>query len=402
MGAENQAKEPGFFRRTFFRARETDSDEHVRAFEYTWLQRIVAKLPGGRVSGIHLQEARERYISLSREVGNYVQRYNCNGEQGRPEGGGPHDGAAGDVEAGEKCVHLKACRATLDEIWRSYLERKEEKLNYAWRELTRVRIMLVERILPPEKLVQQVDFCREEANRLAVSSDTEVSDMLQRLAEALDESGQSVDSTQRTRRLVRALLERFNTIRTNRIHHQYLTIRTYKYALAVLLVLSVVLIRNEDQLVDNTKSVDSTVVAVETGFCAPLFAGVDSGEENTGTLGKLYCFGVVFPMHRLEVLLAGNVLAFVYFAGLIGGFFSIATRARSADYVPGEDAYILWYVLTKPLVGASGAIILFVLFQGGLVELNLLNDLGAEPSPEVFGFAFLAGFSERIVFPSFR
>ncbi len=75
--------------------------------------------------------------------------------------------------------------------------------------------------------------------------------------------------------------------------------------------------------------------------------------------------------------------------------------------MPGEDAYFTWYVLTKPFVGAFGAVILFVLLQARFVTFDILEPLTDKlleggTGPEVFGFAFLAGLTERLAFPNLR
>jgi hypothetical protein len=257
-------------------------------------------------------------------------------------------------------------------------------LNYLWRELTRVRIILLDRVQSGDWAPYHLDFCREEAYRLALADDPEISEMLQKLAEATNEKGRRAE---RARRVTRALLERFNSIRTGRIYQQHVNIRTYKFALAVLLVLSVALIANVD-----------------------LFVPGSGSSANPGPLPSAQLHGsvaVVFePVIRLydelRRLLSTNTLAFVFFSGLIGGFFSVVTRVRDSNLIPGEDAYFLWYVLSKPFVGALGAMVIYVLFHGGFVSLELIQTLGTKPSPKLFGFAFLAGFSERVAFPHFR
>lgn len=65
------------------------------------------------------------------------------------------------------------------------------------------------------------------------------------------------------------------------------------------------------------------------------------------------------------------MLAFIFLGGLTGVFFSVTTRTRPKDFVPGEDAYYMTYILTKPFIGALGAIILYILIQGELHHCKL-------------------------------
>ena len=200
------------------------------------IKRLVALIPGGRVSRIHLQEATERFITLSRLVDHYKSIENS---------------------SKVKRSYLEGCEDILKKIKQHYLTRREESLNYAWRELTRVHVTICDNILRPDKLPQQVDACREEAHRLAITNDPEVTEMLQQLAESLDESGQDNGKAKRVRRLLRALLERYNTIRTDRIHKQFLDIRTYKISVLILMIISVIMISNVGLLVqDSNKPTD--------------------------------------------------------------------------------------------------------------------------------------------------
>ena len=67
----------------------------------------------------------------------------------------------------------------------------------------------------------------------------------------------------------------------------------------------------------------------------------------------------------------------------------------------------LFYVLTKPFIEeALGAIVLYILISANLVTQHVLDEemviLLKNPGTTAFGFAYIAGFSERIVFPQFR
>lgn len=342
---------------------ETEKAEAAKGNEQKPVQfkkKLQLLLPG-RISRLHLFEAKERYLTLKRML-EYHEKTSC----------------ADPASEKEKVTTIQICREILDNA-EKLVTRNQEDLNELWREMIRVHIMLLEKILPDELLPAQLDFCREEAFRLGLTKDSEVNDMLQRLAEVTTDRDPK-QNRDKMFRAIRALLERFNTIRTGRIHQQFVNIRTYKFALLILVPISLLLIANANLILPST-----------TSASAPSFPG----EVGLSNLLK-------YIHEWSKYLLQSNSLAFVFFGGLTGGFFSVVIRLRDHDLVPGEDAYFIWYVLSKPFVGALSAVILFILFQGGLVDLELLKKTGTGPSAKVFGFAFLAGFSERIIFPKFR
>jgi hypothetical protein len=174
-------------------------------------------------------------------------------------------------------------------------------------------------------------------------------------------------------RLLRALLERFNSIRTGRIHQQLVNIRCYQFALAMLVVLTGLLIGLNETLV--------TPQLVAVGQSATLW-------------------GLVLST------LKANSVAFAFFAGFVGGLFSTIIRLRSREMIPGEDAYFLWYALTKPCVGGLAASITLLLLLAGIVSLSGVSDgllaalQSGKPSVRLFALGFVAGFSERFVLPT--
>jgi hypothetical protein len=233
--------------------------------------------------------------------------------------------------------------------------------------------------------------------------------MLQRLAEVTQEDDVTKNKD-RMIRVIRALIERFTTIRTGRIHHQFVNIRIYQLSLVILIPILVLLIANRDLV---TAKMDSQKPnppkQVRAAIDPPVWPGLTCRDVTT----ELPC-PVFLPVAWLtslydgtRYLLGTNILAFIFFAGLAGGFFSVVIRLRNRELIPGEDAYFAWYILSKPFIGALGAVILFILLNGDFISVNILDtvvdrlkqhDLG----PITFGFGFLAGFSERIVFPEFR
>lgn len=336
-----------------------------------WRRIVVLLTPGARVSRLHYYEARERYESLRCMLDHYqrIEEHQNRTKQNE-----------------EKLVVLRGCDELLSQA-SMYITRKQNDLNILWRLLTRARIMLVENMMRPESLPTQIDFCQEEALRLAVSNDVDIKARLARLAELIDEENPKKNA-QPVYRRVRALMERFTTIRTGRIHQQYINIRTYQILLLFLLLIGLVLVNSWQLIILGEKSGTTDV---------PVF-GAPVQDQSLYTLYWLWSslkYIHLYVKHLLET----NIFAFVFFGGLTGGFFSATIRIRDRDLTPGEDAYFIWYVITKPFVGAMGAILLYILVKGGLQDVAVLKGVhAAVQGPSLFGFAFLSGFSERIFF----
>ena len=82
-----------------------------------------------------------------------------------------------------------------------------------------------------------------------------------------------------------------------------------------------------------------------------------------------------FNIFRLVFdLMTRNPLLFIFFAGLLGGFFSAIMRFQTSKSLPGDAAYLKWYVLTKPFVGAPGATVLFIIADSGLMTSEIVNN----------------------------
>jgi len=253
--------------------------------------------------------------------------------------------------------------------------------------MTQVDIILLQNVLPAKGLAAYLDFCCEDAKRIGAAKDPEINQMTKRIAELKD--GKAENRIEIVR-LLSALIERFTIIRTGRMHEQFVNIRTYQKALLLLLPFVVVLVANADLVLGNAERIPLPALDLSNG---PGFLG----------LGVIRSLGT-YVLDIVRHLLTYNLIAFVFFAGLLGGLFSVTIRLRSRELIPAEDVYLAWYVLTKPWIGAVGAAILFILVQAGFVSFEIgekvLNALQAgKPGPTVFGFAFLSGFSERIIFP---
>ncbi len=326
---------------------DQEGDPRVRYHKPTGIKRLLFLLRPDRVSRIHLYEAQERYIYLRRLLEN------------QPANLEP-----------DRAATIKKCQEELDKL-SVLLSRRQEDLNFLWREMTQTHKVIVDRVLPSRELPGQLYFCRREAGRIAAVTDPEVCELLQRLAEVMDET-----NTNRSQKvhLLHTLLERFTTIRTGRMHQQLVNVRTYRKALFVLVPLSILVIANHNLLLGSTSGIPEYPRGV---------------------------FAIITHLLRY------NLIAFVFFGGLVGGFFSVVMRLRSRNLEPGEDVYFAWYVLTKPFVGALGAVILYVLLRAQFVTFNILEPLTKHltedtPGPEVFGFALLAGLTERLAFPNLR
>lgn len=374
-------------------------DPDVRYHKPTIFRRIVRFLKPGRVSRIHLYEAQDRYLYLRRVLTYQAEAF------------GPKEkGQVGSTDQKEREITIKICRKILDDA-SVLLNRGQDDLNFLWREMARVHIMLLEKVFPDKLLPAQLDFFREEARRLAATKDPDVEEMIQRLAEATSDKTHNRQDKDRMLRAIRALIERFTTIRTGRIHQQFVNIRTYRYALLVLVPIALLMMGNKEVLLrlpsgSNAKQQVSSeqhiqpvkMKLIKADAQTPANRPSHTGKSNSSRLQEFFRH----PINAISEWLQNNILVFVFFGGLTGGLFSVVNRVRDREMVPGEDAYSLWYVLTKPLIGALGAMILFILFRAGFVSFKLFDALGNGPGAKVFGFAFLAGFSERIAFPKFR
>jgi len=354
-------------------------------------------VPLTRVSRIHLYEARERYFNLMELIRYHARLLGLNlPDYENEDFDFPEDirklereisqDNATDEENKKEIFSLLSCYETLIDT-RRLLTRKQGDLNRIWRALTRVRSRINKIITTSDMQSSQLYFCQEEAYRLDVDDDPSIKTMLQDLAEAIDNKG--VDTAPRYTCTLHALFERFNTIRTGRIHQQFINIRTYWIAFTALMIISFLLIQNYDVILNSDKNPASNATVVQEAA---------TQDETPNSLSSI--------LQDLKNYLKQNMLAFIFLGGLTGGFFSVTTRERSRDFIPGEDAYYTAYILTKPFIGALGAIILYILIHGGFVTQEIFKgDLVGklkEPGPVSFGFALISGFSERVVFPKFR
>lgn len=344
--------------------------------------------PFGRVSRIHYYEAKERYHSLRSLVRFTARVRGLKLPEDAKSLAAEIDKLVADksmpADDRNKTVALLTCYGILLDT-KKFISRRVDDLNHLWRSLTAVRIMLTEHVMEKNRLRSQLNFCHEEAFRLGVSEDPAIKDMLQRLAEVMDDK--EMEQHLLFRSILRGLLERFNTIRTGRIHQQYMNVKIYTRALVMLLVFSVPLLLYGDFFLIGAPGDDKVPEYITSSY---IDKPADSVFESVVT--------------AVASIILYNRLTFVYFGGLMGGIFSVAMRERPRNRIPGEDAYQTRYIVTKPFIGAAGSVFLYILILGGLVNSHLVDEVGnlGKMGALTFGFAFIAGFSERLVFPSFR
>ncbi len=409
---------------------------YLRKLRLWWYRHPLTPFNG--VSRIHYYEARERYFSLvdliryqAKLCGLYFPDFDHSKSFEYPRDienieneirKNKRDNKI-DKKQEERCFSLLTCYESLIAS-RDSLTRRQGDLNRLWRTMARVRSRIIKIIVTPEMQSEQLYFCQEEAFRLGVENDPSVKSMLQDLAEAVDSKGTN-ETTPKYNCVLNALIERFNTIRTGRIHQQFVNVKTYTKAFAVLMLISVILIHNHTFIMDpknnpplakpgQEKAQEVSKRPVEGKETAKTAASLPLQTEKKAASGQEVSLlslqgvgnliGSLFS--KVKEYLQENMFAFIFFGGVTGGFFSVATRARTRDQEPGEDVYYSVYVLTKPFIGALGAIILYILINANLITQNILDESMVHylrnPGTTAFGFAFIAGFSERIVFPQFR
>ncbi len=354
----------------------------------------------GRVSRVHYHEARERYFTLKRRVefklGLLVPELDLNLNDIWNTSWNDkfikiikHS----DDENREQLFVLSRCVQSLTRD-QELLTRRQDHLNRLWRSMTHVQKLLVLHIYNDNELAFQLDVCREEAFRLRCEGEPVISSLIERIAELNDEKGEIEKNRHRLKRAVNAAFERFSSIRTQRIHDQYINVRTYVYALLIVLPISFLIIANYQTIIKGCEPAHTEVVSRDEPQTLPKPDQIEEPSEKKSVYSEL--------LQKFRELIAHNVLAFVFFGGFAGGLFSVVMRTRNKTLLPGEDAYFIWYMLTKPIVGAFGALLIFILIEGEIIQSGLIKIIDVEPSAKVFGFSLIAGFSERIVFPDFR
>ncbi len=394
------------------------------------------KIRFGKVSKIHEQEARERYWILRRELETNIHDLVSKLDIKKFEIKMEKESVENYIERRKKIIndHLvkietknkskKNCysqkkinelKVTADKLIRllsyykillkdkSNITRYENHLNLLWRDMTFIRTrLLTDYIIPNEKLQHHLDFCRVEASHLNVQDDPEIKAYLDSAAVELDNyhDPEKDKKNIRTTRSIASVITRLNDIRINRVHEQLQKKIIYLWVLIILLPLSFFLLYIDDLFLfppsENIKDGAQMITINTTEEILKI------SQWGLPDLASFNVFRLVFD------LMKSNPLLFIFFSGLMGGFFSAIMRFQTSKSLPGDDAYLKWYVLTKPFVGALGATVLFIIAYSGLFTAELINNGMLEEMTKTpvgavgFTFGFLTGFSERIILPNLR
>lgn len=277
---------------------------------------------------------------------------------------------------------------------------KAEALNMMWRDITFVRSRLLADadIMPNERLTAQLEYCRLECSKVCGTRESGLEEMCHDAALELMSSHQPThsngdansDSNQKARRTLVTILAKLNHIRLNDINAQLRIKKIYNIAFVLLLLLSVVLLHLNERLTDQ-------FVPYWVAY-NQFLATFEWTAPNTW---------VSAPMDFAIFMIQNNLLFYIFFAGLLGGIFSTVMKLRSRDVNIG-DVYLRSYLLTKPIVGALGATILYIIIKSNIVGLNLgqiqvIDQISKNSymfGPLGFSFGFIMGFSERIILPT--
>jgi hypothetical protein len=273
--------------------------------------------------------------------------------------------------------------------------KKAEELNMMWRDITFVRSrLLTDNIIPNERLSSHLEFCILECEKVCPETEGKIEQMCHETALEIVESNESNNSgeNKRARKTISLILAKLNDIRLNSINAQLRIKKIYNVALIFLVILSLLLLHLNKVMTDNY---------VPHWFLYQQFTETfEFRSPSTWFIASIDY--IVYMLHN-------NLLFFIFFAGLLGGFFSTVMRLRSKK-VNIADVYLRSYLLTKPIVGALGATILYIIITSKILPIDLgqmqLIDRISEKfsmfGPLGFAFGFIMGFSERIILPTIK
>ncbi len=277
---------------------------------------------------------------------------------------------------------------------------KAEALNMMWRDITfvRSRLLLDTDITPDERLPAHLEYCRLECSRICSVKEAGLEEMCHNTAIELigsDEPNASTggprgNNNQKARKALVTILAKLNHIRLHDINAQLRIKKIYNVAFVLLLLLSVLLLHLNERLTDQF---------------VPYWVAYNQFMATIDWTAPLTWLSA--PMDFAIFMIQNNLLFYIFFAGLMGGVFSTVMKLRSKEVNVG-DVYLRSYLLTKPIVGALSATILFILIKSNIVALNLgqiqvidkLSDNASMFGPLGFSFGFIMGFSERIILPT--
>jgi hypothetical protein len=277
---------------------------------------------------------------------------------------------------------------------------KAEALNMMWRDITFVRSRLLtdNGVIPNERLPAHLEYCRLECAKICPGKESGLEEMCHDTALELISTNESDpqdeavkgDNNLKARRTIAMILAKLNHIRLEDINSQLRIKKIYNVALVFLSLLSVLLLHLNERLTDQF---------------VPYWIVWDQF-KTTFELTVPYTW-LAAPLDFAIYMLQNNLLFFIFFAGLLGGFFSTVMRLRSKEVNVG-DVYLRSYLLTKPIVGALGATILYIILKSNIVALDLgqiqiIDKISMNSymfGPLGFAFGFIMGFSERIILPT--
>jgi hypothetical protein len=305
---------------------------------------------------------------------------------------------------------------------RARLTRREGHLNILWRDITFIRTrMLTDKIVPDEMLSFQLDYCIGEATRLGIQDNEEIKELIHQAAVEFgnSDSHKAPASNNRSVRNIVRILSRLNDRRLQRLHVQRRNKLMYQTAFLIFLALSCLLLHNH-KLVLAPRAENNVCEEIRPARNLEKTASADKKKHKAETnetassrkswlSEKLSAF-FVSSFNLSRSYMNENSLFFIFFAGLVGGFLSMVMRLGegSKDSIPGDDAYYAWYALTKPVVGALGAAILYVIVRadfvpGEIFSNDYLDAIKCYPvGAKGFAFGCIMGFSERIIMPKVR
>ena len=371
----------------------------------------------GRISSVHRHEAEERYWILWRELETAIfVEAGCldipfNGIEKDPykfddfyydllsqigevfKKSAPAEDAGKRIDAKRKLENLLLYAKILS-YQRSKITSRVNDLNMLWKDMTFIRSrLLTDEIIPDDKLSSHLEFCRLEVKKLCTAEDADILEISHETAvELVDSENPDPAKSKKTRRNLSFIISRLNDLRLHSINSQFRIKNIYSRALIFLIVLSLFLIASDKIITANSANIGTAGSQFISQF---------------RWLDPISWF--LAPFHFCLYYLDNNALCFIFFAGLLGGFFSTIMRLRAKN-IDLADVYIRSYLLTKPVVGALGATILYIIILSDIVpididQLKIVSTIQNDNNifgPTGFAFGFIMGFSERIILPTIK
>ncbi|MEJ2169660.1 MAG: hypothetical protein P8X90_29495 [Desulfobacterales bacterium] len=410
-----------------------------------------------KVSHIHEQEARERYWILRRDIEIHIETFaaKMNTDFIRYEEG---ENISKYIEEREKELKRaivskfpnknSKCWEEYKKIVRplyyykillldvGYISNRLDHLNMLWRDMNFIRTrMLSEEIIDAERIPYQLDFCRSEATNMDAQSDPEVKSLMNQAAEELNPKDQTKTNNIKAIRYITSLMVKLNDMRVKKLSEQVYKKSLYMTLLLILLTFSFCIFFLDDFLVsyatrsEHNNEVSPSSISTNYNPARTIFS--NSIRNNSDLVGAaIYCLkfpnaelhSEIFPINILMFtwnsfvwvveLILGLIVSyptiFIFFAGLTGGFFSALLKTEPVKKAQGDELFLRWYYITKPFIGAFGAMIIYIVVTTGLFNLDFIKGeivqrLVYHPiSGTGFTFAFLTGFTERIILPKLK